>query len=82
VVNNHSVPLTFEEVRTLLQDSTEQPDPIIGAALQIGGVYTLTDGPFAGLDILLSDLNGTKLTGTVVVFGRETVVTVDRTQVG
>ncbi len=82
VVNNPSIPLTYAEISALTEVSSSSTELDRHDNLAEGTVRSLTSGPFAGLDIAITSITGAKVTGTVLLFGRETVVTIERTQLG
>jgi transcriptional antiterminator NusG len=79
-------PLTLDEVVDILAPKAEQKRAAVEAPaleFQVGDSVTVIDGPFASLQMTISEINSEsqKLKGLVEIFGRETPVELSFNQI-
>ena len=80
---NKPIPVSEEEARRLLkqvEEGSQVPEDIV---YEIGQEVHVIDGPFAGFNGVISDVDNVKqkMNVTVLVFGRETGMELDFNQV-
>lgn len=77
------IPVSEEEARRLLKQVEEGGVAVEDVNYEVGQEVHVTDGPFAGFNGVASEVDNVKqkMTVTILVFGRETSVELDFTQV-
>ncbi len=80
---NKPIPVTEEEARRLMRQVEEGAVAVDEVQYDVGQEVHVIDGPFAGFNGIASEVDNLKqkMTVTILVFGRETSVTLDFTQV-
>ncbi len=80
---NKPIAVTEEEARRLQRQVEEGAVAVEDVTYEVGQEVHVTDGPFAGFNGVASDVDNVKqkMTVTILVFGRETSVELDFTQV-
>lgn len=80
---NKPVAVSEEEARRLLKQVEEGALSVDDTTYEVGQEVHVIDGPFAGFNGVASDVDNLKqkMTVTILVFGRETSVELDFTQV-
>ena len=76
-------PLTEEEVKSILKSQGVDAEPKIQIAVDIGEQVRITSGPFENFIATITEINKEKgtLKGLIDMFGRETSVEVDYSQI-
>ena len=77
------VPISETEARRLMKQIEDGPGSVIEAEYSVGQEIHIIDGPFANFNGVASEVDNVKqkMTVTVLVFGRETSVALDFSQV-
>ena len=80
---NKPIAVSEEEARRLLKQVEEGSLSVDDTTYEVGQEVHVIDGPFAGFNGVASDVDNLKqkMTVTILVFGRETSVELDFTQV-
>ena len=80
---NKPVPISEDEARRLIKQIEEGPSSVSEAEYEIGQEIHIVDGPFANFNGVVAEVDNLKqkMTVTVLVFGRETSVGLDFSQV-
>ncbi|MCL2369249.1 MAG: transcription termination/antitermination protein NusG [Alphaproteobacteria bacterium] len=80
---NKPVPISEAEAQRLAKQMEEGPGSVIDAEYEVGQEIHIIDGPFANFNGIATDVDNLKqkMNVTVLVFGRETSVALDFSQV-
>jgi len=80
---NKPVPISEAEARRLMKQIEEGPASAIDAEYEVGQEIHIIDGPFANFNGIATEVDNVKqkMSVTVLVFGRETSVALDFSQV-